>query len=382
MKQLFWFSLSWVLLAYAGYPLLLCFRAKLWPRPVKRGSIFPTVTIVLAVHNEGKSLPGKLQNLAAMDYPADRLQVIVVSDGSTDATNGILAAWQGVGRRAVILQEHRGKAVALNRGVAEAQGEIVVFADARQVIAPDALRNLVADFADPSIGCVSGALIMRKDRNAPSAQGVTLYWEMEKRIRNWEGLVGSTIGATGALYGVRRDLVSRVPEGTILDDVYIPLDVVRQGYRAVFEPRALAWDPFIPNPKQEFLRKLRTLVGNYQLLRLAPWVLTDSSRLRFQFICHKMLRLFVPFALMGLLISAFCIRTSMYELALILQLAFYSLAALSLFRSKFGIVSRLSDISLAFIVMNSAAAVAFVYFITGREVAWGGDGELEITAST
>ena len=370
MKLLFWFSMSFVVLAYAGYPILICFRARLWPRPVKRERIFPTVAIVLAVHNEEKFLPAKLQNLAAMDYPANRLQVIVVSDGSTDATNRILSAWEGAARRTVLLQEHRGKTAALNYGVAEAEGEIIVFTDARQIIAPDALKSLVADFADDSVGCVSGELILREDHNSPSAQGVTLYWELEKRIRNWEGLAGSTVGATGALYGVRRDLVSHVPTGTILDDVYIPLEVVRQGYRAVFEPRALAWDPFIPSPKQEFLRKLRTLVGNYQLLRLAPWVLANSSCIRFQFICHKMLRLFVPFALMGLLISAFCIRSGIYELGLVLQLAFYALAALSLSGSKFGIVSRLSNISLAFIVLNSAAVVAFVYFITGREVVW------------
>src|SRR5205807_1842564 len=192
-------------------------------------------------------------------------------------------------RRTVILPNNRGKATALNCGVAEAKGEIVVFTDARQTIASGALRNLVANYADPSVGCVSGELII------PSSQGASLYWRLEKKIRYWEGLAGSTVGASGALYAVRRNLLLPLPQETILDDVYIPFQVVRQGQRVIFEPMALA---------------------------------------------------------------------------LALQVTFYALAALSIFRAKVGIVARLSDISLAFLVLNTAAAVAFIYFVTGRKVVW------------
>jgi len=370
MRLLFWSSLSLIFFAYAGYPILLYFRARFWPRPVQRASFFPGVTILLAVHNEQKYLPAKLLNLAQLDYPADRLQVIVVSDGSTDETNKILTAWENSDGKTVILREHRGKATALNLGVAAAQGEVIVFTDARQTIASDVVKNLVENFADPSIGCVSGELVLGEDRVAASARGVGLYWQLEKKIRYWEGLAGSTVGATGALYAVRRNLIPSLPEGTILDDVYVPLQVVRQGQRVIFEPRALAFDPLTPDPKQEFRRKLRTLIGNYQLLQLAPWVLTRSSPLRLQFVCHKLLRLLVPFALVGVLVSTLWLRNGMYELTLVLQLTFYTLAALGLSRSKFGLVSRLSDISLAFLVLNAAAAVAFVYFITGRKAIW------------
>jgi cellulose synthase/poly-beta-1,6-N-acetylglucosamine synthase-like glycosyltransferase len=169
---------------------------------------------------------------------------------------------------------------------------------------------------------------------------------------------------------VRRNLLLPLPQETILDDVYIPFQVVRQGQRVVFEPKALAWDDLKPSPKQEFRRKVRTLIGNYQLLQLSPWVLQRSNPLRFQFICHKLLRLLVPFALVGLLLSTFWLRKEIYGLALVLQLLFYSLAALSIFRAKIGFVSRLSDISLTFIVLNTAAAVAFIYFITGRKAVW------------
>jgi len=322
------------------------------------------------VHNEEKNLPGKLVNLAALDYPADRLEMVVVSDGSTDETNKIVSAWQKCGRRAVILPEHRGKANGLNRGMAEAQGEIICFTDARQEIASDGLKNLVANFADPSVGCASGELILRDDAKGPSSDGVGLYWRLEKNIRNWEGLAGSTVGATGAFYSVRKDLLLPLPEGTILDDIYIPLQVARKGSRVTFDPRAVAWDDFTPSPKQEFRRKVRTLAGTYQLLVLAPWVLTSANPLRLRFVCHRLLRLLVPFALVGVFVSTLWLRQGMYELALILQVALYTLAALSALRARVGFLSRLSNISLAFMVLNMAAAVAFIYFITGRKAEW------------
>jgi biofilm PGA synthesis N-glycosyltransferase PgaC len=370
MKLLFWSSLSLIFVAYAAYPIWLYLRARFRPRPVRRASIFPRVTILLAVHNEQKYLQAKLRNLAELNYPADHVEVIVVSDGSTDETNKILTAWENSNGRTVILTNHCGKATALNYGVAEAKGEIIVFTDARQAIASDALENLVANFADRTVGCASGELIIGQESNSSFAEGAGLYWRLEKKIRYWEGLAGSTVGATGAFYAVRRNLLLRLPQETILDDVYIPFQVVRQGQRVVFEPKALAWDDFKPGRKQEFRRKVRTLTGNYQLLRLAPWVLKRSNPLRFQFICHKILRLLVPFALVGLLLPAVWLRKDIYELALVLQLVFYSLAALSIFRAKGGIFSRLSDISLTFIVLNTAAAVAFIYFITGRKAVW------------
>ena len=204
MKLLFWVSASLIFLAYAGYPICIYLWAKFWPRPVLRANIFPGVTIVLAAHNEEKNLPGKLVNLAALDYPADRLEIIIISDGSTDETNKIIAAWQNSGHRAVMLPEHQGKANALNQGIAEAQKEIICFTDARQEIAADGLKKLVANFADPSVGCASGELMLRSDRKTASSDGVGLYWRLEKNIRNWEGLAGSTVGATGAFYAVRR----------------------------------------------------------------------------------------------------------------------------------------------------------------------------------
>jgi len=371
MTLLFWSSLALIFLAYAAYPVLIYFRVLFRPRPVQRANTFPSVTILLAVHNEQLCLPAKLQNLAKLDYPADLVHVIVVSDGSTDETNKILGAWEKIdNRRTVILTNHCGKASALNHGLAEAKGEILVFTDARQAIAPDGLKSLLSNFADPTVGCVSGELITGQDRNATFSGGVGLYWLLEKKIRHWEGLAGSTVGATGAFYGARKNLLSPLPPETILDDVHIPFQVVRQGQRVIFEPKAQVSDYLKPSPKQEYRRKVRTLLGNFQLLQLDPWLLTRSNPLRLEFFCHKLLRLIVPFGLVGMLISTIWLQADIYRLVLVLQIVFYSLAALSIFHAKGGIVSRLANISLAFIVLNTAAAVAMIYFVIGKKAVW------------
>ena len=370
MKLLFIVSFALIFFAYAGYPACLFVWTRIWPRPICRSSIFPSVTIVMAVHNEEKNLPSKLRNLFALHYPAELLQIIVVSDGSTDGTNEILAAWQDSNRRTALFAEHHGKAKALNLGVSRASGELICFTDARQILAPDGLAQLVTNFADPSVGCASGALMVIGQGAARSDKSISLYWQLEKSIRNWEGLVGSTVGATGAFYAIRKSLFSPLPAGLILDDVYVPLQVAQQGSRVIFDSQALAWDEFAPSPQQEFRRKVRTLAGNYQLLQIAPWLLTRSNPLRFQFVCHKLLRLMVPFALVGVLVSTLWLRTGIFGLALALQAVVYLLATLTIWRPKLGQVSRVSNVALEFVVLNAAALVAFVYFITGRKVLW------------
>jgi len=324
----------------------------------------------MAVRNEEYYLKRKLLNMVALDYPASLLEVIVVSDGSTDGTNQILSDWQNNSGKTAIFAQQEGKAQALNLGVAKAQGEIICFTDARQIISSDGLKNLIANFGDLTVGCASGDLVIGEKNATRSASGVGWYWRFEKKIRNWEGLAGSTVGATGAFYAIRKSLFSPTPAGTILDDVYIPLEIARQGGRVVFDGQAKAWDDFAPSSKQEFRRKVRTLAGNYQLLQIAPWILTPSNPLLVQFICHKMLRLLVPFALVGALVSTLWFPRGVYELALALQLVFYGFAVLTRLRRKIAILSRLASISLAFLVLNAAAMVAFIYFITGRKAIW------------
>src|SRR5271156_1672846 len=240
--------------AYLLYPSWLYLRAQLYPRPVQRKPIFPKISIIIAVHNEGKNLEKKIHNLQKLDYPEELMEIVIVSDGSTDQTNDILNNLSDSQVRSILLPGHGGKAEALNRAIEAVNGDIVVFMDARQRVATDSLKMLVESFADPTVGCVSGALMLG-DGEETSPRGVGSYWEMEKAIRYWESTGGSAVGATGALYAVRRNLIPHLPTGLILDDVFIPMEVAQRGARVSFEPRALAWDDPPSNPKQEFRRK-------------------------------------------------------------------------------------------------------------------------------
>jgi len=370
MKWVFWISLSVIIYTYAGYPLWLWLR-RLWrTRPVMSVPVLPSVSIVMAVHNEAETLPRKLRNLWEINYPPDRCEIIVVSDGSTDETNRILAAESHDRLRALLLPQHQGKASALNRGIQAAKGEILVFTDARPLVEPSAVRHLVANFADPAVGCVSGDISLEEPNIGTSVNGLGVYWKMETFIRRWEGATGSLVGAAGCLYAVRRELVVPLPPETILDDVYLPLNVARQGARVVFEPGAQGCDRAQVDRKREFRRKVRTLTGNYQLLKMAPWLLTRANPVRFEFVCHKLLRLLVPFALTAALVSSLILHSGVYKLALLLQLAFYMLAVPALLRQGRGILHRLGDISLAFLVLNAAALVAFLFFLTGKKEVW------------
>jgi poly-beta-1,6-N-acetyl-D-glucosamine synthase len=369
MRYAFWASGGLLFYTFFGYPVWLYLGSRWRPRAVRRQPILPEVSVLMAVHNEADALPAKLRNLEEIDYPARYLEVIVVSDGSTDETNGMLQAWRGGHRHVIIVPDNEGKAVALNRAVSAANGEILVFTDARQLIEPDAVRLLVENFADPGVGCVSGELMVdRSEGGAPTA-GLGFYWEWEKKVRQWESATGSVVGVTGAFYAARKAIVPSLPAGTILDDVYLPLQVAGRGQRVLFESRAIARDRW-GEGGSEFWRKVRTLAGNYQLLQRAPWLLTARNPIRFRFISHKLLRLLAPFALLGILIPSMVLTTPLYRIALGGELGFALCALLAAFRPRLGPVSRLAEVCAAFLVLNAAALVAFAYIATGRTVAW------------
>ena len=337
------------------------------PWPAMRGAITPAVSIVMVVRNEAAVLREKLRNLLALKYPAENLQLIVVSDGSTDETEAILhEAAQDSRVHVVLNQLPQGKACGLNDGVRLAQGEVIVFTDARQQIEPNALRLLMENFADPQVGAVSGELMLGNPARGEASRGMGIYWRMEKRVRGLESATGSVVGATGALYAVRRELVPEVPAETILDDVFIPMHVVRQGFRVIFDGRARAWDVPDLGSKREFQRKVRTLSGNYQLLRLAPWLLRRENPLRFEFISHKLMRLAVPFALLAVFVAACFLPGRFYQVAFWLQVAGYFLSLLGWTGWKLGPMSRLADAAYTLVVLNVAAVMAFVNFATGQ----------------
>lgn len=371
MIWVFWIAMAVIAYAYVGYAGWLWFKAAWRPWPWQRGMITPSVSIVMVVRNEEAGLREKLRNLLTLEYPAERCQVVVVSDGSTDGTEAILhEAAKDVRVQVAMNQLAAGKACGLNDGVGLASGEVVVFTDARQEIEPGAVRLLVENFADPQVGAVSGELMLGNPGNGESGRGMGIYWRIEKRVRELEAATGSVVGATGALYAARRELVPEVPAETILDDVFIPMHVARQGFRVVFDGRARAWDSPDLGSDREFRRKVRTLSGNYQLLGLAPWLLRGENPLRFEFISHKLMRLVVPFALVAALVSSWFVPGTFYRVAFWAQVAGYILSLIGWAGWKLGPLSRLTDAAYTLVVLNVAALVAFVKFVTGQKAEW------------
>jgi poly-beta-1,6-N-acetyl-D-glucosamine synthase len=371
MKWVFWIAAAGIGYSYLGYPVWLWLRSRWSPRPIRRSPQEPTVSAVLVVRNEEAVIAGKVENLLALDYPEAKLEVVVVSDGSSDGTEAILEQFAGCGRvRTIMKPVSQGKAAGLNDAMRLASGEVLLFTDARQRIEAGALRLLMENFADPDVGAASGELMLGDPATGETGKGMGLYWRMEKKIRDLESASASVAGVTGAIYCARRSLLEPLPEGTILDDVLLPMQIVRQGARVIFDPRARAWDSPDLGGRREFRRKVRTLSGNYQLLQLAPWLLSSKNPIRFEFISHKLSRLAVPFALLALLLASLFLPQPFYRGALVTQLAFYALSVVAIAGIKIGPLARIADPARTFVVLNCAAMVAFINFVAGRKAVW------------
>jgi len=342
MRLLFWASALTIGYVYVGYPLLLAVWAGIVGGEGRDGrerrerldgldgrdDELPGVSIVLAARNEAHRLAARIENLLALDYPADRRQIIVVSDGSTDRTLEALAAFGEL--IDIVAVPYGGKARALNAGVARASHPILVFTDARQTFAASALQALVAPFRDQTVGGVTGALMLDNQSGGSTiGDGVSVYWRYETQLRRMESTIGSTLGATGAIYALRRSVWRDLPADTLLDDVLAPMRAVLAGRRIVFEERAKAYDRTPPDSQAESRRKIRTLAGNVQILWLEPRLLVPFiNPVWLQYCSHKLGRLVVPYALLAVFAAniALADESAFYAAALAGQCIFYVLA--------------------------------------------------------
>lgn len=372
MELVFWFSVSVVFYVYAGYPLLLAVWARLADRRPRithfEHGRWPSITVVVAVRNEAHRLTARLANLIEQDYPGPR-QIIVVSDGSTDEPARAVAPF---GRDVQLIElPPGGKPAALNAGAMAARGAVLVFADARQRFAPGALRALVANFADPEVGGVTGELVLDCEVGAADStigEGIGLYWKYEKWLRRNESRVWSTLGATGAIYAMRRSLWQPLPASSLLDDVLAPMRAVLAGSRVVFEEAAVAYDQASRDAAAESRRKTRTLAGNYQILAQEPRLLVPIvNPVWLQYVSHKIGRLVVPWALVALLVSSAVLASLawLYVAAFVAQAAFYALAAAG---AWLNVRERLSRVAFTFVMMNYSAVAGLAALRRGREV--------------
>ena len=377
-RPLFWISIAAVFYTYIGYPVLIALLARLRNRKSIKAQITPRVSAVVACHNEEDRIEARIKNLLESDYPQGLLEIIVVSDGSTDRTIE-RASNSSHHVRVIVCPYRQGKANALNVGAAQAIGEIIVFADARQSFEPSAIKELVANFADPAIGAVSGKYILAETDGSTVREGVGLYWKYEEWIRRNEARFNSVVGATGAIYAIRRALWQPLPAGTILDDVYTPVQIALAGHRVILDEKARAYDRAPNTTAREFSRKVRTLVGNYQLCQLMPRVLLPTSRLVFQFYSHKLMRLVAPILLLFILATNMMIAAQgpsvagnlFYKVTLLAQAFFYASVAAGGYLLKRNRKVRLLNFAYIFSVMNAAALVGLVYFILGKRDVWG-----------
>jgi cellulose synthase/poly-beta-1,6-N-acetylglucosamine synthase-like glycosyltransferase len=349
----------------AGYPLLLA-RAARRGRPIRRAPMFPSISIVVPVYNGELYLDEKIRSILALDYPPEKMDILVVSDGSTDRTEAIARGFAVSGVRLLALPRG-GKPAALNAAIPQARGEILVLTDVRQPLAPDSVRLLLESFADPAVGAVSGELIVGSGTSS-DADDIGLYWRFETWIRDRLSTVDSMFGATGPFYAIRRELAAPIPPDILLDDMYLPLGAFFRGYRLVVDRRARAYD--IPTGlKTEFQRKVRTLAGNYQILTAFPALLGPRNRMWLHFISYKVARLLLPWLLIALAASSFGLPDPWRILALSAQALFYAMAAIDSAVPAGTPLKRISSPARTFVTMMVAAIRGLsVFFVPPRSL--------------
>jgi cellulose synthase/poly-beta-1,6-N-acetylglucosamine synthase-like glycosyltransferase len=369
VETLFWVSAFLAVYPYLVYPALLVVLRRVMPRPPRKASIEPTVSLLVAAYNEEDVIAAKIENSLALDYPVERLETVVASDGSSDATNAIAARYaDGKRVRLVAFPANRGKLAALNDVIPQLTGEIVVFSDASSMLTPESIRVLVRSFADPEVGAVSGSYLVLNPARAALGKQEDFYWRFETALKAAEGELNSTLGAHGALYAIRRDLYPFPERGVINDDFVIPLRIVARGYRAVYEPDAVAVEE--AHEMEGFRRRVRITSGNIQQLSELPRLLLPLRAVPlFFFISHKAMRLLVPPAMIACFIAnLFLLHAPLYRVLLAGQVAFYSLA---LGGSAFALRPRLLRLPYYFSMVNAALLVALFERVVRRgPVAW------------
>ncbi|MBL8331298.1 MAG: glycosyltransferase family 2 protein [Rubrivivax sp.] len=367
---LFWAAALLVVYTFVGYPLLMAAWARWRPRPLRPQPWLPRVAVVVVMHNEAARARAKLASCLQQDYPADKLQVVVVSDGSNDDTAEQIRSLHSPRVRLLAFEERRGKAACLNDAVAACDEEVIVFTDARQALNPRAVSHLVETLSDPTVGAVSGELLFVPEGVREFGQGVDAYWRYEKSIRRSEASVHSVPGATGALYALRRSAFRAISPRTILDDVAIPMQACLDGLRVVFDGRAQAFDQAAAAIEAERRRKVRTLAGNYQLIELMPQLLLPwRNPILLQFVSHKLLRLLAPWALAAALLASAVLAAQgvpLFAGLLAIQLAFYGLALLPWVLPA-GRSFRLARVAQAFVALNGFAVLGLFEYLGNRE---------------
>lgn len=365
MTVLFWLSLFTLLYTYAGYPLLVWVCARLFGREPRRADSTPSVSLLLPMYNEEAHVEAKLRNSLALEYPKDKLEILVASDGSTDRTNELTRRFAPRGIRLLALP-HRGKSALLSVAVARARGELLVFSDATIELAPDAIRKLARHFADPRVGAVSAAYRLRPSTDVRS-QGEGLYWRYESFIKRQESRLHSVIGAHGPCHAIRRSLFTQLGATHINDDYLIPMRALAQGSRVVYDPDVVAWERELVSMAGEFARRRRIAAGNcQQIVALAPLLHPRQGWVAWCLISHKVLRTLAPLVMVALLAASFRLPAPWAGPVLAAQALLYGCAVAGYWCQRRGVSVRWLSIPFYFCLGNLAMLAGLLRYCFSR----------------
>ena len=372
----FWLTVGIVLYAYGGYALCVGVLAHLRPRPARAGGIQPSVSLIVPAYNEAAYIAAKLENSLALEYPRDRLEILVISSGSTDATVEIAQRFASCGVRTIAQAERAGKEAAMQAAARVARGEILLFTDANAMLNPEAIRLMVRWFADPEVGCVSGEKRVAHGHGESAGAGEGAYWRYESMLKRLDSAVGSTMGAPGELCAIRAELIDAREKDNIIEDFVLSMRVVEAGYRIVHEPRAQATEDASERFEDVFERRARIAAGGFQSIwRLRSLLDPRRGLVWWQYVSHRVLRWGVVPILLPLLVAinwSLLSTGPIYQAMLIAQLGFYGAAVAGWWLRDYPLGRyRLLSLPFFFSAANAAVLIGCARLVTGRQtVLW------------
>lgn len=370
---IYWVAAFLIFYTYIGYSLFVLMLARFFKNEVKRDGIQPRVTFLITAYNEEKNIAQKLQNTLSSDYPGDRLEILVASDGSTDGTDRIVREFAGRGVRLLRVEGRVGKTETQNRAAQTATGDVIIFSDATTVYERNAISKIVRNYADSTVGAVSGRYEYYNPTNASIGIGTILFWKYENLIKRSQTRIKTITGCCGCIYSVRRDLYTPLP-ADIISDLVEPLKILEKGYRIVFEPEAIAHEETTEKTGEEFQMRIRVISRGMRGLLYMKTLFNPLKHgfVSFQLISHKLFRWLVPVFMILLFISnAFMIGRPFYAATFLLQIIFYGMAVAGWVAEKFHLKLRLFSIPLYFFTVNIASMISLVKTLKGyKAVTW------------
>jgi cellulose synthase/poly-beta-1,6-N-acetylglucosamine synthase-like glycosyltransferase len=370
---IFWSAVILVFYTYGGYSLLVIAMSRFFHNDVRKKNITPKVTFLITAYNEEKNIAQKLENTLSLDYPGQKLEILVASDGSSDRTEEIVKSFAGKGVRLLRVEGRVGKTATQNAAVKAATGEIVIFSDATTTYEKDNIKNIVRNYADPEVGAVSGRYEYYNPTGAAIGTGNILFWKYENLIKSSQTRIKTISGCCGCIYSVRKEAYEPLPPD-IISDLCEPLKILEKGYRIVFEPDAVAYEETTEKASEEFNMRIRVISRGMRGLLYMKKLFNPLKFpfISFQLFSHKVLRWLIPFFMLALFLSnLFLLDGTFYKITMALQAAFYSMAALAWLGEKANLRLKVFSIPLYFSTVNIASVVSMYKTLKGfKAVTW------------